>query len=156
MKFLRIFCLILALLMIGSAMVACGGGGADTEESDVDEDTGNQGQNEPVNVNIIVRASENGENVYESGDKGYDYEGSVLTVQEILIEFMFFDYGMDVVVDDSGKLTKIGDLEASASQFWLFSIAKQPKGADQATPVKDNIDEYSNIENGDTIVIYLS
>lgn len=155
MKFFRIFCLILALLMIGSAMVACGGG-TDTGDTNVGEDTGNQGKAEPVNVNIIVRASKTGENVYESGANGYDYEGEVVTVQEILIEFMSFDYGMDVVVDDSGKLTKIGDLEASTSQFWLFSIAKHPKGADQATPVKDNIDEYSDIENGDTIVIYLS
>ena len=154
MKFFRIFCLILALLMIGSAMVACGGG-TETKGPDT-EDTEKQVEHDPVNVNIIVRASKDGENVYASGDKGYDYEGTVLTVQEILIEYMNFEEGLEVEIDENGKLTKIGELEASASQFWLFSIAKHPKGADQATPIKDNIDEYSNIENGDTIVIYLS
>ena len=154
MKFFRICCLILALLMIGGAMVACGSG-TETKATETDE-TEKQVERDPVNVNIIVRASKDGENVYESGANGYDYEGDVLTVQEILIEFMSFDYSIDVEIDDSGKLTKIGDLEASASQFWLFSIAKHPKGADQAEPVEVNIDEYDDIDNGDTIVIYLS
>ena len=154
MKFFRICCLILALLMIGGAMVACGGG-TETKATETDE-TEKQVERDAVNVNIIVRASKDGENVYESGANGYDYEGDVLTVQEILIEFMSFDYSIDVEIDDSGKLTKIGDLEASASQFWLFSIAKHPKGADQAEPVEVNIDEYDDIDNGDTIVIYLS
>ncbi len=152
MKFVKILSLVLALLMMGGVMVACGGG----QETETETETETEIKREPINVNIVVRGSEKGENVYVSGDQGYDYEGSVLTVQEILIEFMSFEHEIDVEVGDNGKLTKVGSLEAGATQFWLFSIAKAPLGADQAEPVNANIDEYGDITEGDTIVIYLS
>ena len=153
MKALKILCLMMALFMVGGALIACGGSG---DGGSVETDLVTEVKRDPVNVNIIVRESVDGEDKYVSGDNGYNYEGDVLTVQEILIEFMDFEYGEDVVVDDNGKLVKVGEFEASDSQFWLFSIAKHPKGADQATPVDANIDVYGDIENGDTIVIYLS
>ena len=157
MKFTKIFCLILALLMIGGAMVACGGGGTESDETQGNpEETGNEVERDPVNVNIIVRASEKGENVYESGENGYDFEGDTLTVAAILEEFMDFEYSIMIEFDDSGKLVKVGDLVVESNQFWLFSVAKAPKGADLAERVEANIDEYGDIANGDTIVIYLS
>ena len=153
MKLFRICCLLLALLMIGGVMVACGG---DQTVETEPEETEAKIEREPVNVNILVKNAKDGDVVYESGANGYNYEGEVLTVQEILIEFMSFDHGIDVVIDDSGKLVGVGDLVADGTQFWLFSIAKHPTGADQAEDIKANIDEYGDIENGDTIVIYLS
>ena len=153
MKFFRIGCLILALLLVGGAMVACGG---DKTVETQPEETETKVEREPVNVNILVKNAKDGDVVYESGANGYNFEGEVLTVQEILVEFMSFDYGIDVVINDAGKLVGVGDLVADETQFWLFSIAKHPKGADQAEDIKVNINEYSDITNGDTIVIYLS
>ena len=69
---------------------------------------------------------------------------------------MDFEYSIMIEFDDSGKLVKVGDLVAESNQFWLFSVAKAPKGADMAERVEANIDEYGDIANGDTIVIYLS
>lgn len=153
MKFFRICCLLLALLMLCCAAVACGG---DKVTETQPEETEADVKREPVNVHILVKDAKDGEVKYESGANGYDYEGETLTVQEILIEFMSFDHGVDVVVDDNGKLVGIGDMVADETQFWLFGIAKHPKGADQAEDVKANIDEYGDIANGDTIVVYLS
>ena len=152
MKFIRIFSLILALLMVGSAMIACGGSGNETEAA---KDTGNQNVSEPIHVNIYVRATAGGENVYDSEPYGYDFIGSTCTVAKILEEFMSFEKGIDVVYDEEGKLQKVGNLEAGVGQFWMFSIAKAPKTAAQAEPVDANIETYSKIENDDTIVIYL-
>lgn len=151
MKFIRIFSLILALLMVGGAMISCGGSG-DTESSN---DTGNQNVSEPVHVNIYVRATADGENVYDSEPYGYDFIGSTCTVVKILEEFMSFEKGIDLVYDEEGKLQKVGELEAGVGQFWMFSIAKAPKTAAQAEPVDANIETYDKIENDDTIVIYL-
>ena len=155
MKFVKFFSLILALLLVGGALVACGGA-AETEAQAVETEGEGNVAHEPINVNIIVRASEKGENVYESGPNGYDFEGATPTVVAILEEFMDFEYSIIIEYDDNGKLVKVGDLEASASQFWLWSLAKAPKGAAQATTMDENIDEYSDIHDGDTIVIYLS
>lgn len=152
MKFIRIFSLILALLMIGGAMMACGGSGNDTESSD---ETGNQTVSEPIHVNIYVRATADGENVYDSEPYGYDFIGSTCTVAKILEEFMSFEKGIDVVYNEDGKLQKVGELEAGVGQFWMFSVAKAPKTAAQAEPVDANIETYGEIEDGDTIVIYL-
>lgn len=152
MKFIRIFSLILALLMIGGAMVACGGSGNDTESQKETED---QTASEPIHVNIYVRATVDGENVYDSEPYGYDFIGSTCTVAKIVEEFMSFEKGIDVVYDNDGKLKKIGDLEAGVGQFWMFSIAKAPKTAAQAEPIDANIETYDQIENDDTIVIYL-
>ena len=68
---------------------------------------------------------------------------------------MSFEKGIDVVYDDEGKLKKVGDIEAGVGQFWMFSVAKAPKGAAQAEAVDANIETYDQIEDGDTIVIYL-
>ena len=106
-------------------MVACGGGGTESDETQGNpEETGNEVERDPVNVNIIVRASEKGENVYESGENGYDFEGDTLTVAAILEEFMDFEYSIMIEFDDSGKLVKVGDLVAESNQFGLFSVAK--------------------------------
>ena len=155
MKFVKFLSLILALLLVGGALVACGGG-TETEAPETEGDVEGNVDREPINVNIIVRASEKGENVYESGHNGYDFEGETPIVVAILEEFMDFEYSIVVEYDDSGKLVKVGDLEASSNQFWLWSLAKAPKGAAQATPMEENIDEYSDITDGDTIILYLS
>lgn len=152
MKFVRIFSLILALLMIGGAMVACGGSEGDVESS---KDTDGQVASEPIHVNIYVRATADSENVYDSEPYGYDFIGSTCTVAKIVEEFMSFEKGIDVVYDEDGKLKQIGELEAGVGQFWMFSVAKAPKTAAQAEPVDANIETYSQIENDDTIVIYL-
>ena len=152
MKFIRVFSLILALLMIGGAMVACGGNGGETEAPD---ETENQVVSEPIHVNIYVRETVDGANVYDSEPYGYDFIGSTRTVAKILEEFMSFEKGIDVVYDDEGKLKKVGDIEAGVGQFWMFSVAKAPKGAAQAEAVDANIETYDQIEDGDTIVIYL-
>ena len=153
MKFFRFFCLILALLMIGSAMVACGETEKETENTPVETDGGNVMQS--LQVNIYVRATEKGEDVYSSDPYGYEFIGSTCTVAEIVAEFMSFNYGIDIEYDDAGKLKKIGEIEAGVGQFWMVSQAKAPKGAAQAEPVDANVETYSKIENGDTIVIYL-
>ena len=152
MKFIRIFSLILALLMIGGAMGACGGTGADTESK---QDTEGQTISEPIHVNIYIRETVDGDNVYDSEPYGYDFIGGTLTVAKIVEEFMSFEKGIDVVYDAEGKLKTIGELDAGVGQFWMFSVAKAPKGAAQAEPVDANIETYSQIAEGDTIVIYL-
>lgn len=153
MKFSKILCLVLAVLMIGSVMIACGGSG---NEGTTPVETEGESKRDPVNVNIVVKEAIDGKEMYASDEDGYDYDGEVLTVQEILIDFMTVECDADVEVDEKGKLVKVGDLVASETQFFLFSIAKHPKGAEQAEPVEINIDEYSEIANGDTLVIYLS
>ena len=155
MKFIKFLSLILALLLVGGALVACGGS-TETESQVAETEGEGDVDREPINVNIIVRASEKGDNVYESGPNGYDFEGATSTVVAILEEFMDFEYSIVVEYDDNGKLVKVGNLEAGAGQFWLWSLAKAPKGAAQATTMDENIDEYSDIHNGDTIIIYLS
>ena len=152
MKFIKVFSLILALLMIGGAMVACGGNGSEPQGSGESE---NQVVSEPIHVNICVRATVDGENVYDSEPYGYDFIGSTRTVAKILEEFMSFEMGIDVVYDDEGKLKQVGDIEAGVGQFWMFSVAKAPKGAAQAEAIDANIETYDKIQDGDTIVIYL-
>ena len=152
MKFIKVFSLILALLMIGGAMIACGGNGGETQSSGESE---NQVVSEPIHVNICVRATVDGENVYDSEPYGYDFIGSTRTVAKILEEFMSFEMGIDVVYDDEGKLKQVGDIEAGVGQFWMFSVAKAPKGAAQAEAIDANIETYDKIQDGDTIVIYL-
>ena len=150
MKFVKILSLILALLMVGGAMVACGGGNeteapAGNNSSDVTRD--------PIRVSIHVRRTADGEDVYVTD--GYDFVGQTCTVSEILAEFMSFEYGIDVVYDAAGKLKTVGEIDLAAGQLWLFSIAKPPKGPAQAEPVDANIETYGAIENNDVIVIYL-
>lgn len=150
MKFVRIFCLILALLMVGGAMVACGGGNeteapAGDTEGDVTRD--------PIRVNIHVRRTADGEDVYVG--EGYDFVGATCTVAEILAEFMSYEYGVDVAYDAAGKLKTVGEIDAAPGQIWLFAVAKPPKGAAQAELVDAYIESYGNIASNDTIVIYL-
>ncbi len=156
MKFIRIFCLVLAMLMLGGVMVACGGGAETEAETDKETQAPVQ-EKDAINVNIIVKTAVDGEVKYQSGVDGYDYDGSVCTVQEILNDFMYMQYEIEIVVDeDTGKLIKVGDLETGDTKFFLFSQAKAPKGAEQAEAVDANIDEYDDIDNGDTLIIYLS
>ncbi len=165
MKFVKILSLILALLMIGGAMVACGGG-TETDaqtESDTEAEGGDdtskdiETTDEPLTVNIVVKKTQDGEVVYRSEPNGYKYEGEILTVQEIFVEFMSSEYDIEPEFNDEGELVKVGDLvKADNTYFWLFSIAKHPQGEAQAEPVDGNIDEYDDIEENDTIVIYLN
>ena len=143
----KIFLALLAVLMILS-LVACGGETVETEPDEIVETT------KSVTVNIVVRESEKGEDIYTINE--YKYEGASITVLAILEEAMFIEEDVEVVFDENGKLVEIGSIKADAAQLWLFSKASAPKGADYATPVDANIDAYSNIADGDTFVIYLS
>ena len=143
----KILLTLLAVMMIIS-LVACGGEVVETEPEEINEAT------KSVTVNIVVRESEKGEDVYAIND--YKYEGTAVTVLAILEEAMFIEEDVEIVFDENGKLSEIGAIKASPAQLWLFSKASAPKGADYATPVDANIDAYSNIADGDTFVIYLS
>lgn len=153
MKFFRFFCLLLALLMVGGVMVACGETVDETGDASSETEAGTAKQ--PLQVNIYVRETEKGEDVYSSDPYGYEFIGAKCTVAEIVAEFMSFNYGIDVEYDDAGKLKKVGDITAGVGQLWMFSQAKAPKNAAQAEVVDANLEAYDQIENGDTIVIYL-
>ena len=153
MKAIKILSIVLALLMVGMALISCGG----PKEEETTTEAGGSVAKDPLNVNIIVRESLDGENKYASNEiTGYDYIGTTVTPLAILEEFMGFEYEIEITYDDEGKLAKVGDLEAKDGHLWLWSLAKAPKGAAQATPMEENIDEYSDITDGDTIILYLS
>jgi len=153
MKAVKILSIVLALLMVGMVFVACGGSN-DTETTTEPE---NNIPTEKLNVNIIVKDSVDGEVKYASDEnRGYDYIGSETTPLAILEEFMSFDYEIDITYDENGKLAKVGDLEATTGHLWIWSLAKAPKDASMAEPMDANLDDYTDISKGDTIVIYLS
>ena len=152
----KLLCLFVAILMVMGTMVACGNAGDDTTVpvNDDLQDT----PVEPITVHIHVRASETGEDVYASDVNGYEYTLADRTVLAILEDFMLcnFDVEYELVYDDNGTLVKVGEIEADAAQLWLVNQASAPKGADEATPIDGDIDTYSKIKDGDTLVIYLS
>ena len=150
----KLLCLFVAMLMIMSVMVSCGGNGADTTVPAADDTK--DAVVEPITIHVHVRASEKGEDVYVSAVGGYEYTLADRTVLAILEDFMLIEHDVTVEYDDDGKLVKVGDIEASAAQLWLFSQASAPKGADEATPVDADIDTYNKVKDGDTLVIYLS
>ena len=148
----KLLCLFVAVLMVMGMMVACGGG---TEVTEAPVDDGNDVAVEPITLNIHVRASENGEDVY-AGE--YEYTLADRTVLAILEDFMLcnFDEEYEVVCDETGKLVKVGEIEAAAAQLWLFRQASAPKGVADVAPVDGDIDTYNKVNDGDTLVIYLS
>jgi hypothetical protein len=153
MKAIKILCMVLALLMVGMAFVACGG----SSEDETTAPAGNNIPREPLNVNIIVKDSINGEVKYASDENtGYDYIGATITPLAILEEFMGFEYDVELTYDANGKLATVGDLAASTGHLWIWSLAKAPKDASMAEPMDANLDAYTDISAGDTIVIYLS
>jgi hypothetical protein len=153
MKAIKILSIVLALLMVGMALISCGG----PKEEETTTEAGGNVAKEPLNVNIIVRESLGGENKYASNEiTGYDYIGTTVTPLAILEEFMGFEYEIEITYDDEGKLAKVGDLEAKDGHLWLWSLAKAPKDASMAEAMDANLDEYNDISAGDTIVIYLS
>ena len=153
MKAIKILSVVLALLMVGMALISCGG----SEQKETTTEAGGNVSREPLNVNIIVRDSLGGENKYASNEiTGYDYIGTAVNPLAILEEFMGFEYDIEITYDADGKLAKVGDLEAKDGHLWLWSLAKAPKDASMAEPMDANLDEYSDISAGDTIVIYLS
>ena len=153
MKAVKILCMVLALLMVGMALVACGG----SQEDETTKGAENNIPRDPLNVNIIVKDSINGEVKYASDENtGYDYIGSTTTPLAILEEFMGFEYDVEITYDDNGKLATVGDLAATTGHLWLWSLAKAPKDASMASPMDANLDAYTDISAGDTIVIYLS
>ena len=74
----------------------------------------------------------------------------------ILEEFMDFEHDIVIEYDENGTLKKVGDLEATDGHLFLWDLAKAPLDAENATPMNQGLDEYTNIKNGDTIIIYLS
>ena len=153
MKAVKILCMVLALLMVGMAFVACGG----SKDDETTTGAENNVPREPLNVNIIVKDSIDGEVKYASDDNtGYDYIGSTTTPLAILEEFMGFEYEIELTYDENGKLATVGELAASVGHLWLWSLAKAPKDASMAEPMDANLDGYTDISAGDTIVIYLS
>lgn len=150
----KLLCLFVAILMVMSIMVSCGGTGDDT----TDLNDGGLGNNdvEPITVHIHVRSSEKGDDIYVSEPNGYKYTLADRTVLAILEDFMLIEHDITIDYDENDKLFKVGEIEAGAAQLWLFSQASSPKGADEATPIDANIDSYNKIKDGDTLVIYLS
>ncbi len=153
MKAVKILCMVLALLMVGMAFVACGG----PKDDETTTGAENNVPREPLNVNIIVKDSIDGEVKYASDENtGYDYIGATTTPLAILEEFMGFEYEVELTYDANGKLATVGDLAASTGHLWIWSLAKAPKDASMAEPMDANLDGYTDISAGDTIVIYLS
>lgn len=153
MKTCKIFCLVIAILMVLTAMVACGGDPVDTTPDTTDDPV----KRDPIVVNIIVRASQDGEDLYASDSvTGYTFEGAVASPLAILEEFMDFEHDIVIEYDENGTLKKVGDLEATDGRLFLWDLAKAPLDAENATPMNQGLGEYTNIKNGDTIIIYLS
>ncbi len=153
MKALKILCVVLSLLMVGMAFVACG----DSSDKETTTEADNNVSRDPINVNIIIKDSVNGETKYASDENtGYKFVGTTATPLAILEEFMDFEYEIELTYDENGKLASVGELEATTGHLWLWSLAKAPKDASMAEPMDANLDEYSDISEGDTIVIYLS
>ncbi len=152
MKFCKILCLVLALLMTFTALVACGG-----EKETTPDTTEEEVRRDPININIIVRGSLDGEDVYASDAvTGYTYMGDVASPAAILEEFMDFEHSIVIEYDDDGKLIKVGDLEATSGHIWLWALASAPLDAANAEPRSEKLDEYTTIKEGDTIIVYLS
>ncbi len=153
MKAVKILCMVLALLMVGMAFAACG----DSKDNETTTGAENNVPREPLNVNIIVKDSIDGEVKYASDENtGYDYIGSTTTPLAILEEFMGFEYEVELTYDENGKLATVGELAATTGHLWIWSLAKAPKDASMAEPMDANLDGYTDISAGDTIVIYLS
>ncbi len=154
MKFSKLFCLVLAVLMMLTALVACGG---NTEDTTPDDTPDEPVKRDPIVVNIIVRASQGGEDLYASDAvTGYTFEGAVASPLAILEEFMDFEHDIVIEYDDNGTLKKVGDLEATDGHLFLWDLAKAPLDAENATPMNQGLDEDTEIKNGDTNIIYLS
>ena len=156
MKAVKILSMVLALLMVGMAFVACGGSKAPETTTEPE----NNVPHESLNVNIVVKDSLDGEVKYVSDDNtGYDFDyttGDSATPLAILQEFMSSKYDIEITFDANGKLATVGDLAATNGHLWIWSLAKYPKDASMAEPMDENLDAYSDINKGDTIVIYLS
>lgn len=153
MKALKLLCVVLAVLMMGMVFISCGNNGDKETTTEPDDNT----PKEKLNVNIIVKDSVDGQVKYASDEnRGYDFEGTTATPLAILEEFMGFEYDIEITYDENGKLATVGDMAAAEGQFWLWSLAKAPKDASMAEPMDKNLDEYTDLSNGDTIVIYLS
>ena len=150
----KLLCLLVAMLMVMGMMVSCGGNGEEITEAPV-VDNDNVAADE-ITLHIHVRSTETGEDVYVSEAAGYKYSLADRTVLAILEDFMLIEHDVTIEYDEDGKLVKVGTIEASAAQLWLFSQASAPKGADEATPVDGDIDRYNKVKDGDTLVIYLS
>ena len=152
----KLLCLLVAMLMVMGMMVACGGAGDDTT-APVTDDAQNTPV-EPITIHIHVRASESGADVYTSDVNGYEYTLADRTVLAILEDFMLcnFDVEYELVFDENDKLVKVGEIEADAAQLWLVNQASAPKGVDDAKPIDGDIDTYNKVNDGDTLVIYLS
>ncbi len=152
MKKCKILCLVLALVMVLATLVACGG------EKDTTPDTTNDDvADTAIVVNIIVRASKDGEDVYASDAvTGYTYVGAVKSPLAILEEFMDFEHDVTIEFDEDNKLIKVGEIAAEMGQLWLWDLAEAPLDASSAKPMSVGLDEYTTIKDGDTIVIYLS
>ncbi len=154
MKIFKILCLVLAIIMTVTVLVACGG---DPEDTTPDTTQAEDVKHDPIKVNIIVKASADGEAVYASDSvAGYTYVGDVASPLAILEEFMDFEHDVVIEFDDDGNLVKVGEIEATLGHIWLWDLAKAPLDAESATPMNKGLDEYTTIEEGDTIIIYLS
>ena len=163
----KILSLLVAMLMIVALFSACGG--SDDNAAKPNDEADQSGVADEVKevktykVNIHIRASENAADTYfvedyefeadpESANPNFAYD-SVLAIVD---SYMYMEEDIEIEFNEAGKLVKIGDLEAAATQLWLCKKASAPKGADDAEIIDGNIDEYNQIVNGDTLVIYLS
>lgn len=154
MKSIKLICFALVAVLLCGCLMACGNTPAETTAPETTQATQKR---DPLKVNVIVRSSEKGENVYASDSvAGYLFIGDVISPLAIVEEFMSFEYDVEVTYGEDERLKKVGTIEPQLGQLWLWSYAKAPLGADEATAQESNIGSEAEIGNGDTIILYLS
>ena len=138
MKLYRVLALVLAMLMIGCVLVACG-----EKEPEAVKTT--------VKVTITVKDGPDGEVLAQERDYAYkdDKVGDkVPTITEVLIDVCELNELAIEFQDDSQQvITKIGSKTAGKGEFWTYAL----NGVNNL----DNPMYIQTVAEGDIIVVYL-
>ena len=138
MKLYRVLALVLAMLMIGCVLVACG----EKEPEAVKTN---------VNLRITIQDGPKGDVISQDAEYVYTYNkvGEQLpTITEVLIYYCDLNEIPLEFQDESQQvITKIGNKTVGKGEFWTYALNKV-----------NNLDDpmyVQTVQSGDTIVIYV-
>ncbi len=134
MKFLKIMALIMAVCLLGSALIACNNGG-DSEDTTVAETAAN------ITVNLVIKDG--------STTK---YEGSTVckgTLGDAIEMFIVAEGFEGEAFNEHGILTTIGELTAADGKSWIAYYEDQGQNKSFES-IKDQV-----LEDGKTVIIEL-
>ena len=138
MKFVKILAVLMAVLMLGSVMIACNGG------EEPAETTAETAAATEITVNLLIKDASN----------KTVYEGSVKSTKNTLgdlIDLFCAGEELECVFDEStGLLTKLGELVPATGEVFLAYDENEGKSKAYDS-IKDQV-----VADGQTIVVALS